>query len=1030
MGKNYRLIKRREIIKMTKKSMYLPAVFTVLLILSTAMMGSFDLTVQKWTALIGLIAILILTIAHKGKNIFKSYTTPLFVAIVGYVIWNGISIFYAEIPKAALFEFTKLIVASAVFLAILTFTTPTRKSFKRAATIMSITTAFFGIISIDAASNGPIATSFKAFMGLFTNSMQSFGVFESGIRITGIFGNANTFSGFMALGILLSLSLVINSVSNKDRTVSIIILAVNSLAYILLFSLGSIFMFFIACILMIITSNKEQKLPTFILMAETAIITLIFTGVSLISLGSSPTIPLVAIILNALVLWVIDKYVSQPVVSKLASNLKGSIVSGIIILLLIIGYIIAALNISGPLTLTVNETVMRGAYLDAGEYKLESVIDGQQVTSDNVNNSTLPTIRITTQNMNDLKVHTSTELFNGLLKDTVFTVPEDSEIVKIYFTGGTNGNTIEEVIYSSVDPNSEKIDLSSKNNVANRSQIKLNYKLLPAIAANRIQDLGANENSVQRLVFFQDGMKLFKQSPIIGKGLSGYETGVASVQNFYYETKYVHNHYIQTLCDLGIIGFAFFMGLFILCITSVIQMFRRSKAMSYKNADAFALPLMAACVFQMFGQAITDLTWSAGPFLLIAFGIMALLILVNSKDFVDGASENEELEALNSADSDENYSANGNPVITGGLVSRIGIISVTAIMFILLTLNLYAHYKADSGNCTMDQISTLTKMDKFEGDDYKTTYIVTATTYGLKENFEQANKFASELNRNPNVILDYLLPYYFNTGQDDKLFETASLAIQNGKADPDTWNQLFNIFRNAINTNQDNPMPVLLHIFENKEYYIGGLLGYYRELQERNANYLDNVILKPSNTAFISKLIGIENLDKSRIVEALDVFLKINFDSSYAIDVDNNHTPDNITILSGETVWGQAYNSNETEATSTATVTSNFDGSMIASENTTMVLNVYCVRGGEYTLRLHGLTGLNGTTVPKDLQISIDGQPLTMQYDGNGAFAKVKLKGSVPADEANNVTASTASEEKITISFPTGAEMTKVEIRK
>lgn len=1023
MGKNYRLIKRREIIKMTKKSMYLPAVFTVLLILSTAMMGSFDLTVQKWTALIGLIAILILTIAHKGKNIFKAYTTPLFVAIVGYVIWNGISIFYAEIPKAALFEFTKLIVASVVFLAILTFTIPTRKSFKRAATIMSITTAFFGIVSIDAASDGPISTSFKAFMALFTDSMQLWGGFERGIRITGIFGNANSFSGFLALGILLSLSLVINSLSKKERLIYIVLLAVNSLAYILLFSLGSIFMFFIACILMIITSNKEQKLPTFILMVETAIITLIFTGVSLISLGSSPLIPLVSIILNALVLWVIDKYVSQPIINKLASNLKGSIVSGIIILILIVGYIIAALNITGPLTLAVNETVMRGAYLDAGFYKLDSVIKEQQVTANNVDNSTLPTVRITTQNMNDLKVHTSTELFNGLLKNAVFTVPEDSEIVKIYLTGGTNGNTIEEVIYSSVDPKSE-------NNVADRGQIKLNYKLLPAIAANRIQDLGANENSVQRLVFFQDGMKLFKQSPIIGKGLSGYETGVASVQNFYYETKYVHNHYIQTLCDLGIIGFAFFMGIFILCITSVIQMFRRSKAMSYKNADAFALPLMAACVFQMFGQAITDLTWSAGPFLLIAFGIMALLILVNSKYFVDEISEDESFEYLMSSNSDETQKENGKTVITGGLVSRIGIISVTAIMFILLTLNLYAHYKADSGNCTMDQISTLTKMDKFEGDDYKTTYIVTATTYGLKENFEQANKFASELNNNPDVVLDYLLPYYFNTGQDDKLFETASLAIKNGKSDPDTWNQLFNIFENAINTNQNNPMPVLLHIFENKEYYIGGLLGYYRELQERNANYLDNVILKPSNTAFISKLIGIENLDKGRIVEALDVFLKINFDSSYAIDVDNNQTPDNITILSGKTVWGQASNSKETEATSTATVTSNFDGSMIASENTTMVLNVYCVRGGEYTLRLHGLTGLNGTTVPKDLQISIDGQQLTVQYDENGGFAKVKLKGSVPADEANNVKASTASEEKITISFPTGAEMTKVEIRK
>ncbi|WP_312094114.1 O-antigen ligase family protein, partial [Aminipila sp.] len=989
------------------------AIFTVLLILSTAMMGSFDLMVQKWTAFLCLCAIIILMFIPQAKNAFQKYTTPLFIVTIGYIIWNGISVFYADVPKAALFEFTKLIAAATAFFAVLIFTEATKKGVKVIFTAISVTTAFFGLISIDAASNGPIATIFKVFMGLFTNKMAYWGVFENGIRITGIFGNANTFSGFMAMGILISLSLVLNSYSKKERAISLILLAVNALSYILLFSLGSLFMFFIACILMIAFSEKGKRLTTFILMAETAIITLIFTGVSLATLGSSPIVPFIAVILNALALWAADNYIRKPISDKIASNVKGSLVTSTIIIILIIGYLIAALDITGPLTLTANDTVMRATYLETGKYKLTSVIDSK--SSDD---TSLPKVRIVTQNMTDLKVHTSTELYNGLLKDAQFTVPDDSEIIKLYFTSGSAAEgTLKQVIYEAFDK-----DTVSGNTTGS---IKLNYKLLPAIAANRIQDLKANENAIQRMVFFEDGMKLFKQSPIIGNGLSGYETGVASVQNFFYENRYVHNHYIQVLCDLGIIGFTFFIGILILCIVSLANLFKQSKAAGYKNASSFALPVMVACIFQMFGQAITDLTWSAGPFLLIAFGIIALLIVVDSKLFTASNTDAPEFSSLTADHTDVFSPSKGKAVLTGDMFSRVGIIALTALMTVLIGLNLYAHYRAASGNCTMDQIAALTKIDKFESDDYKTTYIVTTSTYGLEENLNQANEFAQELTKNPDAVLNYVLPYYFNTGQDDKLFETASAAAYNGKSDPETWNRLFEIFNTAIDANRDNPTPVLMHLFENKEYYIGGLLGYYKDLQQRNTAYLDEAMLSSENVAFIGKLLGIEKLDKTNIIEALDVFVKTIFDSQYAVDANNDGVPDNISVLSGSTTWGQTAASKEKN-----TVAGGFNSTMKASAGTVMEMATYCVRGGEYTVRLSGLSGLEGNAFPKDIAAAIDGQPVSVQYDQDGAFIKVRLKGAVPADEANKIQATAASTEKIVITFPTGAQMTKVTIKK
>ncbi len=103
---------------------------------------------------------------------------------------------------------------------------------------------------------------------------------------------------------------------------------------------------------------------------------------------------------------------------------------------------------------------------------------------------------------------------------------------------------------------------------------------------------------------------------------------------------------------------------------------------------------------------------------------------------------------------------------------------------------------------------------------------------------------------------------------------------------------------------------------------------------------------------------------------------------------------------------------------------------MKAAAGTTMELKAYCVKGGTYTVRLAGLTGLEGTSSAKDITATVDGQPLTVEYDTNGAFIHVNLKGAVEADSAKNIQALPASTEKIAISFPTGGQMTRVTLKR
>lgn len=105
----------------------------------------------------------------------------------------------------------------------------------------------------------------------------------------------------------------------------------------------------------------------------------------------------------------------------------------------------------------------------------------------------------------------------------------------------------------------------------------LGYTLLPEFAANRIQGLWANQNFIQRLVFFRDGLKLWQASPLIGWGVGGVEGQLTSVQSFYYESKYIHNQFIQIMDEAGVLGLAAFVGM----LGSAVWMLTRRR----KDAD-------------------------------------------------------------------------------------------------------------------------------------------------------------------------------------------------------------------------------------------------------------------------------------------------------------------------------------------------------------------------------------------------------------------------------------------------------------
>lgn len=909
-------VDQKEIVSNSEIGGWFGILVTVIFIFLLTLAGSMDNIVEKWSGLASAAIILILLLATKKSSAaLKEYITPLFFSFTAYIVWGGISTLYAASGKFAIFEFSKLLVALFIYIAVLCYTNPDHAGFRFVAVVIASIGSFFGVISVDAASSGFLSGLFKAVFGIFTSNFAESGAFEQGIRISGIFGNPNTYAGFMALAVLLSLYLVRSSSGRNERIVSISLLAINSLSYLLAFSIGSLFMFLIACLVMIASSVKGERISVFLLMLETSVLTFIFAFIAVLGLGKTGPVsflPLLALILNAAVLYQFDIRFRTPASIKLNSDTKLLISTVAIIAVLITGYSTAAFFLSGNLELSANESITRGIYIPSGTYNLS------------VESSAPVDVKIESQNNYDLMRHTSTTLYAGTNEEVMtINVPKNSKIVLVSVSSSTGDIQVTKAEYSGTESGS----------------IHLNYPLLPEIFANRIQNLFANENMVQRTIFFQDGLKLFEKSPVIGRGLGGFENGVYSVQDFFYETKYTHNHYIQVLCDLGIIGFAFFISIMIFSAISVVSSRRNSRS-------SFAVPVLAACVVQMFGQALTDATWSTGVFLGFSAAILGLITIFCAEPLKRNGS----------------FAGNRLPII-----EKVFFAVFTGIFVLLLSGNLYAQAQAKAGVDDFDDIERLITIDKFESNDYKLSYIINAPKANSEEILKQAQLYADQLAKvESNSLTPYVMDLKFKVYNDSDAYDIAKQGLKNNRSNPMMWSKVFDVLEENVDPVGPNVNDAADRL-KNGQYYIDGVVELYNLLVERNKNSLDAITLTPANNAFIGKCLEIQSTHLYNVDWVFTAIMTYAFDSTSAVDANQDGIPDSMTILSGNVTKAEMNRLNVTE-------------------NTRIEFALYHKLHGTYRFNIETMIPQQGLT------ITLNGTPQTVQYDEEDAYVEIALE--------------------------------------
>lgn len=890
--------------------LYIAAAVIVFLAICFDNNGSY--ITEKATGFVGAAVVLCMMLFMDQQRIKRLLTPPAF-AMFAYMLLAGISTLYARSGKFAIAEFACMLTAFAVFTAIVLCSKEGMVSFRRTAAVLACAAAPVGVLSIDAASCNILMRPFRALMEVVGPGYGITGSYFYS-RLHTIFGNPNIYAGLMSIACLLSLWLVITAETRKQKILCSILLMVNAISYLLAFSMGSLGVFVAACLLMLALCPKEKRIGFFLLLLQTAIVALIAGAVSVTGFGDTVTgspVPMLMLVIGCAAACVLEVFAREKIADALAG--KGKLLIGVIagIIVVVLIYLIAALNMTGPYTFGTEGDFRRTADLSEGEYTLTMDATGT------VN------VRVAYKNTSNLIQNNETDLASGTSDEAVtFAVPEDSELVFFYFSCSEPGVTINSASYTGTQDGS----------------LKVGYTILPSFIADRIQDLTANGNVVQRGVYRQDAIKLWLTSPIIGRGLGGFENGVVSVQDYYYETKYAHNHYVEMLCDLGVLGLAAFLALLGTAVWVLVKT-RKQKPL--------VVMLLAACVLQMFGQAVSDVIWSVGGCMPMFFAVLALVTLYCGDCLRLKVPQKSK----------------------GGAV-RWPVAAVSAAFIVLIGLNLFAQSTFYSDNLTLEDLKQCASIDPFEANDYKLSYLISG---GSEEGV--ADQYAADLAKEEsNSITIPLAQYYAGSGQVDNALDILDHGSDYMRADEAVWQQMFDVYETIVDpVGQFNAVQLL-----QDDSYIQRMVAGYQKLQQVNADQLDEVLLTEKNNAFVNKLLAVAAIEPYDIMQALEVFSNLGLDTATAPDVNNDGAPDYATVNEGRVVW-------------------NGDGSFTAATDCLVSFSTVLQSDGDYQLtvssgNLAGVTEvqINGSAVALD---PATGVSMTTDSElGGGSQGTVSLR--------------------------------------
>lgn len=792
---------------------------TVALCLALAVLGvlHFGGVGVKWMTLLAGIGVIALLVLGDRKRIWNLPS----LLLLGYAAFSWVTIFWAMSGKFHLREGSKILIAVFFFLLVAMHGRFDRAFARRVMGAIAGISAIYALLSIEAVSTGLTKTLLARLPALDAEKI----VFQNS-RLNGIFGNANIEASIYAIGIFCAIALVCGAEKKWQRILFTVTLSFSAFAFLLVFSMGAIACFIAAVAAYLIFAGKGRS-AALLRMLSAAVPTLVCGFIAFALLNSERSALVLALLLaNAGVSALLELTVSARLSAVLERHEKLAFGVLIAVALGAAVYIAAALKVTGPYTF--GSFIDRSAKLGVGEHTVTVEADGE-VTGWIYSWDTL-----------GMLTGERTSLHYGKVEQEVtIHVPEGSEICGFNFSAEP-GVTIYRAVIDGVQ------------------EIPLNFRLLPGFAANRLQTISASSSPIIRAMYRQDALRLWRFSPVVGNGIGAFETGVTSVQDYPYETRYVHQHYLQVLLEDGVIGLALFAG----ALAAMLLALWKKRKQTPESQYYWLYPALCA-EFVMNGlQMCWDVSMSMIVFLCMTYALYGLIVATCAEPFAEKAAAEE---------NGKKKKAQAKGPDTSLLARNIGI-GFTAVVLLTLCGNLYAASKADApvadGDEFLYNLSVAAKLDLYERNDMMLSYVVNSLEMEYPEDYrEQADEYAAQLAKvQSNTIPRYLVGYYLQTQQYGKAIDAAILGASYSASDADTWDDCAALLNEALFQNMLTPL-----LTEERAALMAKLTEYYDALQAYNASALVPVELSESAQAFFDKIVILNGCmdDDRRFAETL-----------------------------------------------------------------------------------------------------------------------------------------------------------------
>lgn len=795
------------------------------------MVSSFDTSSEKTAGLISILAILFLSLTPFFRRHLKQSCSALFLLVLGYTVLSGLSTLYGYAPSVALPEFCKVLFGFLVFLLVweLKDRFGTRSLIYGFAGISSV----LSWICVDQASIRWIG---RLVYAILTAWIPNYVGTEAGYnrnRLWGLFGNANTMAFLCGIAVFLTLYLLLTASTHKKRILPLIMLFLNAFTFLMCVSLGATLCMGFTVLLCLIFAGKENRISFLYIGVETLLTVLAAILASYRFFGTDSgfwVLPIV--ILAAGILILLDLKLRDRTVALLTAHRKVFGITLVILLVLCIGFSVLALS------LTKSATVEAGGvstsyflYPDSSECTVELQTEGSGQVGVYVNTH------------EDILVGRDNLFYTGEISDSIpLELPEDTAEVKLIFYAADTPLTIHSISYT---------DGSGSHEIAPA------YRLLPENIVSRLRNLPSNSSVVQRIMLMEDGVTLWKTAPVFGRGLGGFNSGLTSVQDFFFESQYAHNHLVQALCDLGIVGLLLYLGIFAAGF-KVLWGLRRSE-----TEQPLYLALFGALVLAFTHNALEiNLSVGEGIFAnLVVFGLLAS----NAKPF---ASKR----------------------LVAALKVVVWIVPAYFLVFTLLIAGNFAAASKMAHSTYLDDLESAAKMDVFEGSNYLLTFIENAPLTEDAGYIERAENHAEKLAKSHlSFAPSVLSKFYYDIGQADKGAEMAALYLERNRSNPEGWNTMFHTFDTVLDAALSGQSGL------DAAQCLEQFRSFYDDLLQRNQEMLDSVVLDARGTAFVSRLLTVDSTADSTEQISTAMWNQL-FDWNTVPDLDDNGLPDNMTV--------------------------------------------------------------------------------------------------------------------------------------